>query len=251
MIRNLIGVVAVASALVAPSARGGVDGPLPASVATQLHPARLTARESTTARDCTPGSYALRLGGGRTASMRVTPGGRGGPKALLLALHGAGGSSADGLWAFRGALAMPNVVMVAPAAESRNWNPFYGSDLNSIDRALARAFARCRVDPRRVAIGGFSDGAGNALTLGLLNGDLFRAVLALSPAAMQADRPIGKPRVFIAHGTRDTVIPIARSRTIARELRLAGYAVSYRTFQGGHEVPDTVSRAAARWFVGR
>ena len=73
----------------------------------------------------------------------------------------------DGLWSFRGALASPNVVIVAPKSESRIWNPFYGSDLNSIDRALARAFARCRIDSRRIAIGGFSDGAGNALTLGV------------------------------------------------------------------------------------
>ena len=183
--------------------------------------------------------------------MRVTPGSRPGRKALLVALHGAGGSSADGLWAFRGALSSPNVVIVAPKSESRIWNPFYGSDLNSINRALARAFARCRVDPRRIAIGGFSDGAGNALTLGALNGDLFRAVIALAPGGMQSRPAIGKPRIFIAHGTRDTVIPIGQSRAIAQTLRRAGYAVTYRTFRGGHEVSDTLSRAAVDWFIGR
>lgn len=183
--------------------------------------------------------------------MRVTAGSRSGRKAFLLALHGAGGASADGLWAFRGALTSPNVVVVAPTSESRIWNPFYGSDLNSIDRALARAFARCRVDPRRIAVGGFSDGAGNALTLGVLNGDLFRAVLALAPGGMQSDPAVGRPRIYIAHGASDTVIPISRSRGIVRTLRAAKYPVTYRTFRGGHEVPDAVSMAAARWFLGR
>jgi phospholipase/carboxylesterase len=183
--------------------------------------------------------------------MRVTPGSRPGRKALLLALHGAGGSTVDGLWAFRGALASPNLVIVAPESESRIWNPFYGSDLNSIDRALARAFARCRGDPRRIAIGGFSDGAGNALTLGVLNGDLFRAVIALAPGGMQSQPALGKPRVFIAHGTRDTVILIGQSRAIAQTLRRAGYAVTYRTFRGGHAVSDSLSRAAVDWFIGR
>jgi predicted esterase len=183
--------------------------------------------------------------------MRVTRGSGTRPKALLVALHGAGGSSADGLWAFRGALSVPNVVLVAPKSESRIWNPFYGSDLSSIDRALARAFARCRVDPRRVAVGGFSDGAGNALTLGVLNGDLFRAVIALAPGGMQSQPAIGKPRIFIAHGTGDTVIPIGQGRDLARTLRRAGYPVTFRAFSGGHEVPDAISRAAARWFAER
>ena len=142
------------------------------------------------------------------------------------------------------------MVLVAPKSESRIWNPFYGADLNSIDRALKRAFARCRIDPRRIAIGGFSDGAGNALTLGLVNGDLFRAVMALAPGALIAEKPVGKPRVFIAHGTRDTTIPIRASETIVRKLRAARYSVTYRRFRGAHEVPDAISTAAVRWFLG-
>jgi phospholipase/carboxylesterase len=245
MARNLVAIVALTCVLVAPAAHG-----LPGA-AVQANPARIEARPGTSARDCAPGLYTLKLGPGRTASMRVTPASRPGRKALLLALHGAGGSSVDGLWAFRGALASPNVVVVAPESESRIWNPFYGSDRNSIDRALARAFARCRIDPRRIAIGGFSDGAGNALTLGVLNGDLFRAVIALAPGDMLFKPSIGKPRIYIAHGTSDTVIPIGQSRAIAQTLRRRGYAVTYRTFSGGHVVPDALSRASVRWFLDR
>ena len=182
--------------------------------------------------------------------MRATAGGES-SRPLILALHGAGGTSEDGLWAFRAAWNSPGMVVVAPTSESRIWNPFYGPDLNSIDRALKRAFSRCRIDPRRIAVGGFSDGAGNALTLGLVNGDLFRAVMALAPGALIAEKPVGKPRVFIAHGTGDTTIPIRASDAIVRELRAKRYSVTYRRFGGGHEVSDAISRAAVRWFLAR
>jgi predicted esterase len=68
---------------------------------------------------------------------------------------------------------------------------------------------------------------------------------------MQSNPAIGKPRIFTAHGTRDTVIPIGQSRAIAQTVRRAGYAVTYRTLRGGHEVSDTTSRAAVDWFIGR
>jgi predicted esterase len=237
--RNLLIGVALAAALVAA-----------AGAPAQTHPGRLTARPGPGGGNCAAGVSTLRLGGGRTALMRVTPG-RASRRALILALHGAGGSAEGGLRAFREGFREPGLVLVAPKSESRTWNPFYGSDIDSLNRALKQAFARCRVDPKHVAIGGFSDGGTTALTVGLLNGDLFRAVMALSPGGVQAAQPVGKPRVFIAHGTRDTVLPIRISNQVVRQLRSFGYPVTYRKFAGGHEVPPAISRAAVRWFLGR
>jgi phospholipase/carboxylesterase len=185
--------------------------------------------------------------------MRVTPGSRGGKKALLLALHGAGsGGSRGGLYVFRRGWNEPGVVMVAPAAEGSTWSFFRGrdTDLPFVNRALKRAFARCRVDPRLIAVGGFSDGASYALTLGLTNGDLFRALMALSPGGASVAKATGKPRVFIAHGTNDSVLPMAQtSDVIVRELRSSGYRVTYRKFRGGHQVLPEISREAVRWFL--
>jgi predicted esterase len=182
--------------------------------------------------------------------MRVSPGGDGRRRPLILALHGYGGESADGLWIFRGGWSRPGLVLVAPTAESQGWNPFLGSDLNSLDRALRRAFARCRIDPRRIAVGGHSDGAGNALTFGLSNGDLFSAVIGIAPAGVVVQKAVGKPRVLVAHGTRDPVIPARRGAAVVRRLRSSGYDVTHRPFVGGHDVPLGVSRAAVRWFLG-
>jgi predicted esterase len=84
------------------------------------------------------------------------------------------------------------------------------------------------IDPARVAIGGFSDGASYALSLGLTNGDLFSHVLAFSPGFMAPAGQEGSPRIFVSHGTRDAVLPIDRcSRRIVPTLRRAGYDVAY------------------------
>jgi phospholipase/carboxylesterase len=214
----------------------------------------LTARPGPGGGNCRPGEHTLRLGDGRMALMRVTAGDRGGRKALLVVLHGAGSGSANGLYAFRGGWSEPGLVLVAPAAAGSTWSYLTGADtdLEYVDRALQRAFARCRVDPRLVGVGGFSDGATYALTLGLTNGDLFRAVVALSPGGLVAEEPVGRPRVFLAHGTRDDVLRISStSDVVFRELRSAGYSVTYRRFVGGHEARPEISRAAVRWFLGR
>lgn len=206
---------------------------------------RLEARPRAGARLCTPGEYELRISGTRRALMRVTPPRRGRPPALLLALHGAGsGGAPGGLYAFRGAWAVPGLVIVAPAAAGTAWS-LGATDVRFVDRALQRAFARCRVDRRRIAVGGFSSGAAMALWLGLSNGDLFRGIIALSGGGALPEERIGKPSVFLAHGTRDRVIPIELGGdAIARELRGQGYDITYRRFRGPHRVLAPIAREA-------
>jgi phospholipase/carboxylesterase len=206
---------------------------------------RLDARPRLRAQPCAPGEYELRVSPGRRALMRVTPPRRGRPAALLLGLHGAGsGGARGGLYAFRGAWHVPGLVIVAPAAAGPAWS-LDEIDVRFVDRALQQAFARCRVDARRVAVGGFSSGAAMALWLGLTNGDLFRAAIALSGGGELPAQRTGKPRVFVAHGTLDRVIPVSiGGDAIVRELRRQGYSVTYRRFRGGHQVDPSFARAA-------
>ena len=208
-------------------------------------PLRLDARPRAGAQSCAAGEYELRVAPGRRALMRVTSPRAGRAPAFLLALHGAGsGGAPGGLYAFRGAWDVPGLVIVAPAAAGTAWT-LGATDVRFVDRALQRAFARCRVDPRRIGVGGFSSGAGMALWLGLANGDLFRSVIALSGGGALPDERTGRPRVFVAHGTRDDVIPIGLGGDeIVRRLRSEGYAVSYRRFPGGHRVVPSIAREA-------
>jgi predicted esterase len=201
---------------------------------------------------CTPGVHRLELGNDRSALMRVGPGGEADKKALILVLHGAGGSAQDGLFAFRGGWDARDVVLLAPAARGPTWSLLLGTgdDLHTVDRALTQAYARCRIDSARVGIGGFSDGATYALSLGVANGRLFHAIMALSPGGVHARKRIGKPRIFVAHGTNDHVLPFAQTRNdLVPELRREGYAVTFRSFVGGHSAPAGISHAAVRWFL--
>ena len=117
--------------------------------------------------------------------------------------------------------------------------------MHFLERALDHVMDRCAVDPHRLAIGGFSDGASYALSVGLASGELFTHICAFSPGfAARAERR-GRPEVFISHGVDDAVLPITRtSRRIVPELRSAGYDVTYREFPGGHEVPQEMVREA-------
>jgi phospholipase/carboxylesterase len=177
--------------------------------------------------------------------MRVSASTGGSGRALLLALHGAGsGGAPGGLWAFRGAWDVPNLVIVAPAAAGSAWS-LDATDVRFVDRALRAAFARCLVDKTRVAIGGFSSGAGMTLALGLPNGDLFRSLLVFSGGGSLPSNRVGKPRVFVAHGALDSVIPIRLGGDyIVKALRSDGYEVTYRRFRGGHRVLPSIAHAA-------
>jgi predicted esterase len=99
-----------------------------------------------------------------------------------------------------------------------------------------------------VAIGGFSDGATYAISLGLINGDLFKRVAAFSPGFVIDGPTQGKPGLFISHGTRDHILPIDRcGRRIAADLKTRGYEVTFREFDGDHEIPFEVMREGLRW----
>ena len=105
-----------------------------------------------------------------------------------------------------------------------------------------------RFDPARVTVGGFSDGASYALSLGLANGDLFPRVLAFSPGFVISATVHGRPRFFVSHGTSDQILPIDEcSRVIVPRLRSMGYDVTFREFDGRHEVPQDVAREGMRW----
>jgi phospholipase/carboxylesterase len=179
------------------------------------------------------------------------------PAPLVLLLHGAGEDALDGLAQLRGQADEAGIILLALSSRGPTWDSIlsrgrYGPDIVAIDRALAHAFSRCAVDPERVAVGGYSDGASYALSLGLANGDLFSHVLAFSPGFLAPTGQRGSPRIFVSHGTRDGWLPIdSCSRRIVPRLERAGYEVRYREFDGGHVVPPDVAREAASWFAGR
>ena len=168
-------------------------------------------------------------------------------------LHGAASRAEDVSTLSEDLAERIGAILLAPNSREYTWDVIvggYGPDVAAIDRVLAWTFSSYAIDPARVAIGGFSDGASYALSLGLTNGDLFTHLLAFSPGFAAPARRVGSPRIFVSHGTHDAVLPIDRcSRRIIPTLRRAGYDVAYREFEGGHTVPPEVVHDAADWFT--
>jgi predicted esterase len=165
---------------------------------------------------------------------------------LLVMLHGAT-QNAEDMFGYLGSVPdEAGVAILAPNSRDYSWDAIGGSfgvDVEFLNRAIERVFDTVAVDPARLAIGGFSDGATYALSLGLINGDLFSRVVAFSPGFVVNGTQHGKPHLFISHGTRDHILPIARcGRRIAAELKAFGYDVTFREFDGDHEIPDDVAR---------
>ena len=173
---------------------------------------------------------------------------------LALVLHGAGGNADHGLRLLMDFADDRGLILLAPVSRARTWDVIvgeYGPDVEAIDEALRWTFDRYAVDRGHLAIGGFSDGASYALSVGLMNGNLFSHVIAFSPGFMAPAGEEGRPRVFISHGVHDTVLPIDRcSRRIVPRLTAAGYDVDYREFDGPHTVPADMARGAVEWFIG-
>jgi predicted esterase len=175
------------------------------------------------------------------------------PAPLVLMLHGASGNAQRSLPRLEALADEAELILLAVDSRRQTWDAIvggYGPDVAFIDRALEHTFARYAVDASHLAAEGFSDGASYALSLGLTNGDLFTHVLAFSPGFAAPARQVGKPHLFISHGTRDEILPIvACSRRIVPMIQRAGYDVRYEEFDGGHTVPPEIAREALAWFT--
>ena len=91
-------------------------------------------------------------------------------------------------------------ILISPQSRTRTWDVIrdgFGKDVESIDTALDSAFGTYNIDREHLAIGGFSDGASYALSLGLTNGQLFSHIIAFSPGFMVPGKKVG---LFICVG---------------------------------------------------
>lgn len=227
------------------------DSPLPDAV---FSDGRLAARPLTPGQTPVPGTTRLGINDSRDAILHVPPGLPPGPAPLVVALHGDPGSADDAVGWFRGLSDDLGFIMLAPSSQGRPWDrivtPHYSEDAIHINLALEATFARCDVDPGRIALAGFSAGASYAIALGRTNGDFFRRVTAFAPTFYLAVEHVGRPEFFITHGIADPVSPINfASREIVPKMRADGYEVRYEEFVGGHTIPVEFARTAFTWMI--
>jgi phospholipase/carboxylesterase len=213
---------------------------------------RIRTRPSAPTQSIVSGQHAIGFGQSRDGLVYVPASYRpqiAAPLALLF--HGAGQRANELLDAMRSFADDTGLILLAPDSRAATWdviNGSFGADIVFIEAALAVVFSRINVDPARITVAGFSDGATYALSVGLINGDFFTKVAAFSPGYIVTPTTTGKPKLFITHGTRDSVLPIAQaSRVIVPRLLTAGYSVQYHEFDGGHNITPELLRSATTW----
>lgn len=110
------------------------------------------------------------------------------------------------------------------------------------------------VDPRRVFLLGFSQGATLALSFALTVPERIAGVLIFSgrvmrelPGSMASPARIANMPIFMAHGLHDDVVPIARARS-SREFLLGFDAdLNYREYPTGHKIAAEMLTDANGW----
>lgn len=174
------------------------------------------------------------------------------PMPVLMWLHGLAGSgeSARGLFPLAEEF---GVIIIAPESRELTWGqsiPGFDDDVHYLGPAYRHVANIVDLDAEHVALGGVSDGAGYALSMGLAYGNAFNHVIVMSGGRMVPLRKQGKPRIFLAHGINDTQMPIdLTARKYVPQLKAEGYDVTYHEYEGGHRVPPAEMREAFKWFL--
>lgn len=190
---------------------------------------------------------------------------QGRPAPLAVLLHGSGDRGRTMIESFQDEADHHGVILLAPDSIDHSWDlmveaahlrgvkkvPRPGADRKRIEDALRQAVGNYSVDPHRIALIGFSDGAGYGLSLGANNASLFRTVIAFAPGLLTRVEGEARGRVLLVHGTKDTVLPVEPTRDVfAPALRDLGFDVRLRLFDGRHEMPEAMQAEAFNWWLG-
>ena len=127
----------------------------------------------------------------------------------------------------------------------------FGEDVEFLNRALEHVFRASPLIPRGLPS---ADSRRRVLcaSLGLASGDLSPRVVACSPGFVISAAVHGRPRFFVSHGTSDQILPIDQcSRVIVPRLKSMGYDVTFREFDGRHELPPAVAQEAMQWLAAK
>jgi phospholipase/carboxylesterase len=126
-----------------------------------------------------------------------------------------------------------------------------------VEALIAREKAR-GVPAARLVLAGFSQGGAMALQTGLRHAEPLAGILALSCFLPLADRLAAEASpanrdvpIFLAHGTYDPLIPLARARQAHETLTGLGYPVEWHEYPMPHSVCDPEIRDIGAWLTQR
>lgn len=194
------------------------------------------------------------------------------PPALLIALHGYG-QSCDRFIRVFAPLRRKNILVVAPQAPNEfyvkmdprivgfTWLTRHERDRSIAEfvvymqRLLEKTTALCPYDPERVSFLGFSQGVSMAYRFAVSGAHKTDGVVAcgadLPPDVVEKLAQATPFRVLLAHGTEDTVVPLAKAKQAQAILRRHSWPVEPFFFPGGHEISPEAVEKIGDWMIAK
>jgi phospholipase/carboxylesterase len=124
---------------------------------------------------------------------------------------------------------------------------------DSIRALIARENGR-GIASDRIVLAGFSQGGAMAVFTGVRHAERIAGIMGLScfdplPGTLAAERSAAnqKTRIFMAHGSQDPMVPLARARALHGDLAVAGYRVDFHEYAMGHSVSADEVRHISEW----
>jgi phospholipase/carboxylesterase len=123
-----------------------------------------------------------------------------------------------------------------------------------VAQTLEAAAQQLGIPPERVVVGGFSQGGIMSLSLLLTQPQLIHAAMVMHsrllpqvlPHVVAADELQGK-QLWLSHGTRDNVIPLAAAHAIRDLVKTLPIELSYSEYPSAHEIIEEELVEAMGW----
>jgi len=171
---------------------------------------------------------------------------------LVVALHGGSGNGRDFLWTWVRNAKARGYLVVAPTAVGSTWSE---EDDAGILQILDWLATRYNVAARRILLTGLSDGGTFTLVYGLAHPDRYRALAPLCGVfhpENAANGNLARARdvpIYLVHGARDFLFPVAYAHLTRDVLTEAGAALTYRELpELSHAYPRSENDAILSWF---
>jgi phospholipase/carboxylesterase len=127
--------------------------------------------------------------------------------------------------------------------------------LQRLEQFLSSLPALYPIDPARLILMGFSQGAMMINALALTRPNLIKGVVSLAggipqtPELLQSSTPLDGLPVFIAHGTRDETVPLSAALQTRDIYSRLGATVTYREYDAAHKLSSQGVKDLKQWLA--
>jgi phospholipase/carboxylesterase len=196
-----------------------------------------------------------------------------GPHPTILTLHGRGANALDLLglapMLCGGKLLMicpqgPLETPIGPEAVGYAWYPMSMGGPPDVDAILSsqkklldfldECVKRYPIDPKKLALLGFSQGGVMAYSLALALPERFAALAVLSSwlpkelvPRLNINDVVQSLPALVQHGTQDPMIEVTRARDSVEQLRALRVPLTYREYDMGHEIRPRSLSELSTW----